>query len=592
MCLFIFPPDFNSLELYANFCFIQDAPDLCIKICDEVATRDFDCSIDSIKLLKGKSYYKQYIREKRMFDIRSLSEDMKKKQLNVCFQPNILAIKLLGESLDEGFIDDEGTYMLDRAMMDCIFKANMLDHCDRCYLCREKLQGNEKLIKSHVIPHSILNMISPEKTGNKQSIYSLGSSIKKADSRLLAPGEIVYYMLCRKCENIVSIYGETQFSPHFFQKIYPVKNQNDSLVKEQLLDYGPWLYQFCLTLIYRALHWDINEYLNDDDIYATFKQCRSCINSWSNGQEEILDFPIVYIFVAPLCVEDHEQMQHKYLNWYLRSSISSKFGGLSSEKIVLMPSFFVIQMGLVSVLVSFGKALEQKFDRFKVKPSGGSFWVPCQLKRKENIPSVLWDVYVNGSELLQKHVGGADPVLSVHTKTETGGSLSHTIIGSGIATAGISTVTENLANLRVKKDHSFLPPQFLITSVPKQMKLPNGHKILLHSNYVRGHKSGSTFFIAVGSGKKYPISRPYVIWHFYEPTGTITSGAFFSKDSLEITDFLMSNKTTAYKAFSDTSFFTARERMPTILKDLLQEKGFSSIISLMHRVQTAHATKR
>ena len=54
----------------------------------------------------------------------------------------------------------------------------------------------------------------------------------------------------------------------------------------------------------------------------------------------------------------------------------------------------------------------------------------------------------------------------------------------------------------------------------------------------------------------------------------------------------MSNKTTAYKAFSDTSFFTARKRMPTILKELLEEKGFSSITSLMHRVQTAHATKR
>lgn len=284
-------------------------------------------------------------------------------------------------------------------------------------------------------------------------------------------------------------------------------------------------------------------------------------------------------------------MQHKYLNWFLRSSLTNIFGCFDSKTALLLnPSFFVIQIGLVSVLVSFQNFPDKQFDKFIINPSGGTYWVPPQIKRRENIPSPLWDLYIKRSALLEKPLLSADPVLSVHTRHLK--SEFSSLVGSGIAAAAISSVTEHIANLQVKKDHSLLPPQFSIKSTPKSMKLPHGHKILLHSNYVREQKSGSTFFIIVGSGKKYPINKPYVIWHFYDPTGTVTSGAFFSMDTLQITDFLMSTKTLKYKALSDRSFVTTKERMPTILKELLEEKGFSSILSLIYRVKFAHETGR
>lgn len=593
--------DFGSFDIYGRMSYIHDMPDLCITICNEIATCGFGSSIEAIKLLKGKAFYKKYINEKRKLDISSLSEDVKKEQLGKCFQPNIKAIEILGEALDKDFIDDEGSYMLDRAMMDCIFEANMLDICNRCFLCRRKLHGKEKLIRSHVIPHAILDILSPEKKGDKQTIYSSGTAIKKASSRLLAPGEMVYYMLCHSCEGVVSVNGETQFSPHFFQKIYDRKDESyDLAIKEQWIDYGPWLHQFCVSLIFRAMHWSIEEYLNDDVIYAAFKQCRSCISSWPCDKRDQSNLLKIYIFVSPLFVGDHEKMQHKYLNWFLRSSLSVNFGhfdlNTSLSSLMLTPSYFVIQLGLVSVLVSFDhlNAELELFDKFIVNPSGGSFWVPPQSARKENIPSALWDLYVNRSASLRKLVLSANPVLSFRDKKfqDREHLPDPTCIGSGMAAAAVSSITEKITNLQVKKDHSLLPPQFSITSTPKMIKLPEGHRILLHSNYVRGRKSGSTFFIVVGRGRKYPINKPYVIWHFYEPTGTITSGAFFSLSDLQVTDFLLSDKTLVYKALSDRSLLTAKERMPTILKDLLEEKGFSGIVSLMHRVQTAHEAGR
>lgn len=66
----------------------------------------------------------------------------------------------------------------------------------------------------------------------------------------------------------------------------------------------------------------------------------------------------------------------------------------------------------------------------------------------------------------------------------------------------------------------------------------------------------------------------------------------FSLSDLQVTDFLLSTKTFEYRALADRSLLTAKQRMPTILKDLLEEKGFSSIVSLMHRVQAAHGAGR
>lgn len=220
-------------------------------------------------------------------------------------------------------------------------------------------------------------------------------------------------------------------------------------------------------------------------------------------------------------------MQHRYLTWLLRSNLGVKFGCFDSNtsSLLLTPSYFVIQLGLVLILVSFDDSNGKLPDDFCINPSGGSFWVPPQIKRKENIPPFLWALLVDVSASLGKLVLTANPVLSFHTKKSQGNE--HTSIGSGMAAAAISSVTENIANLRVKQDHTMLPPQFSITSTPKKIKLPQDHKILLHSNYVRGKKSGSTFFIVVGRSKKYPIHKPYVIWHFYEPTGTVTCGAFF-----------------------------------------------------------------
>lgn len=526
----------------------------------------------------------------RKLKLSSFSEDMKKHQYELCFVPNKLAIATLGEALDQGYIDDEGSYMLDRAMMDSVFKANLLHQCKRCYLCRKKLHGKEKLINSHIIPHAILDTLSPETKGSKQTIYAANTSIKKANSRLLGPGEFVYFMLCQSCETLISNNGETQFSPKFFQKVFNNKEDSDIDADGLKITYGPWLHQFCTGLVFRAMHWDLDDYLNDDIIYDKFKQCRASIMNWSNG-ENLTASPAMYIFISPVSVGINDQLQYKYINWFLRGTLSDLFGsdGSKNSSLHLSPSFFIIQIGILNVFVSFDESFGEGFDQFMISPTGGTYSVPPHLKRKKSMPLSLWHLLIETSKSMEKLMSSPVMHASHHTKVLDPADHDPQKIGSGMATTAMSEITQTISNMRVKSDRSFLPTQFSITSTPKKVNLPKGHKILLHSNYVRGPKSGSTFFIVVGNGKKYPISKPYVIWHFYEPTGTITSGAFFSIHNLEVTDFLWSDKTPEMRA---GAFVTAKDKMPTIIKELLEEKGFSSVVSLLHRARTAHEAGR
>lgn len=582
--------DFSACESCAKWCYIHNFPDLAIHFCEESLKFDSGKSLEAVHLLKGKCYYQQYVQNKKELKLSSLSEDMKKQQYEEVFAPNIMAINALGEAFDRGYIDEEGSYLLDRAMMDCIFKVNMLDSCNRCYLCRQKLQG-KKLIKSHIIPHSILNLIaSDNRQGNKQVFFAANTPIKKASTRLLAPGEMVYFMLCHDCEQVISICGETQFSPHFFQKIYNKQDESDN---EQIISYGPWLYQFCIGLIFRAINWDVNEYLNDSAIYAVFEQCRKCISDWSSSHKQD-DMPTVYIFVSPLLAGNHELIAHKYLNWFLQGGLCKRFGSyVNDTSFLLKPSYFFIQVAMVTILVTFDQALSiQNFDQsFVINPTGGIYLIPPQFQRREKFPPALWKLFIESSKSLDKLV--LSGIVSVPRKLQENYKQETISAGNSMAAAGIqSIISHSIGDMQKNTHHSLLPSSFTVSSIPKKIKLPKGHKILLHSNYVRESSSGSTFFICVGNTKKYPITKPYIIWHFYEPKSTVTSGAFFSVQDLQITDFLLGEKTIEYRALSGGVFVTAKNRIPNIIKDLLKEKGFSSIVSLLHRVQSATEAAR
>lgn len=91
-------------------------------------------------LLKGKALFHLFLNEQRKLKMKKLSVDVKKMLFEKVYSQNREIIFLFGKAFDGGYLDDEASAMFDRLMMDCIFEANMLDKCYRCYCCRQNLK--------------------------------------------------------------------------------------------------------------------------------------------------------------------------------------------------------------------------------------------------------------------------------------------------------------------------------------------------------------------------------------------------------------------------------------------------------------------
>ena len=88
------------------------------------------------KLLKGKAVFYGYQRKLLYYMTKKseLSKPDERKLINECFQSISETISHLGRALDDAYIDQEGSRLLDWAMIDCTRETNWLVRCNRCFL--------------------------------------------------------------------------------------------------------------------------------------------------------------------------------------------------------------------------------------------------------------------------------------------------------------------------------------------------------------------------------------------------------------------------------------------------------------------------
>ena len=134
-----------------------------------------------------------------------------------CYQKAKNVIYKIGSALDGDYLEskEEELRMLDMAMVDCLQETNKLE---RCLLCRKKA----KLKRSHYFPNSILKDFCSGLAGSGDQRVLLPSVNYQGGTK--APKEIIYYMLCQECEQLLSKRGESQFRPDFFLRIYDSSN--------------------------------------------------------------------------------------------------------------------------------------------------------------------------------------------------------------------------------------------------------------------------------------------------------------------------------------------------------------------------------
>lgn len=220
-----------------------------------------DSDIKKTSLLKGKSLFhlcNEYINKlPKHISPNNLKVN---KTLNTCIEHATEAVNLLGFAHDHDCIDEEGSKYLDLCMMFLISSVNALNKCQRCLLCLSNLKLRKSSIgakqykglqHSHVVPKAILEAFSSGliKTSSRRLFRFCGT--ETILSQLKSPKEGTWFILCSNCEQLFGAFEE-QFVNSFFKKIYDVSDPTTPL-KAQKIEYGLWLYQFCISIFFRGV---------------------------------------------------------------------------------------------------------------------------------------------------------------------------------------------------------------------------------------------------------------------------------------------------------------------------------------------------
>ena len=548
--------------------------------------------------------------------------------------------------------DKEASKMLDMAIQKLITETNQLCDVQVCYLCHRNLLNNSvydvlqstanlkldvkmsaapnqdsavcmqsplgvtetkgsdmvvytqqdkakmKLSRSHFFPNSILKKFSKAHPlpSDHQTIVDLYVKGTKSD-RLRSARQVTYFMLCFPCEGIISRNGEEQFPSLFFDKIY---DQNDPFKSKTALkiEYGRWLYTFCLGIIFRTLHLHAGYYVNEDEVYQLLVQCRTCLLNIDSVQS-IDNKPEIFLLVSPLFASE-EDMAYGYMNRVLNNTNAACLRDISLDSGAaqqMYAHFFIVHMGVINILVKFSPAESVKIPKeYLVCPDGGVYTVPPDETRKQLLPVGVWKLFqliaqdiemrereypIKLNEKLNKKPSRqpSDNVKSVFGIVEGTERDKQAIYAQEGVTPSPSTSVSKKLNL--------LPSVFQVKPSfhPSAVLLPQGHHILLHyTEYLHDTNRQSVLFLCTGNDRNYSSDKPYIIWHYEGPGFTCDTGFFISTVDMSATEFLPDDNPKAMlKNTRPESLAPFVKRLPELLPKMLELKGFYSLQSLLLR---------
>ena len=547
--------------------------------------KDIDSVTIQTRLIKGKASFHVYKRKLQYFIVNDKIRPTKEGDhiLKECLYCMKEAITLLGDALDQDTLDEEGSKLLDWAMIDCLSTDNKLNSCKRCLLCRCK----KSLKKSHIWPNFILK--DPDKSSaDRNNIFGLHKHILKSS------GMCTYQMLCERCEELLSQNGENDFKREF-------PSSGD-------ITYSMWLYNYCCGLIFRCLSTIVQfpMHFNDDHVYKVLLLCRkhllslpviiqkevTSLSDRENRQLEALADRLkgidldIFLFISPL--KSQQNYYGVFQIPYPRVSVAlSRNKQLDKKWLVFNGSvhFLLLCCGPITLIVPFDQSKSSLVNRgfhLRSNPeeSDQKYTIPSQEECVKLLPMGVWAMMDQLTEGTFDDFNAVSRFISDTTKTP---SLKY--IQSPSMIDPPSTVKESTTLFQV----SFLPKEFEIKSphldLPrnKSVILPSDHKIITHADLtVPMLNKILTFLLCIDESK--PISDClYVIFNFqnYNDHTMFTEGAtVVVKDNKLVVTKYLSQKTMIDKL---------RYGFPSLqqlLNRVLPNKQFENINLLVYLVNS------
>ena len=516
----------------------------CIEVCDKILAKKSEIDTDIMvqtMITKGKARFHSYKRKlQQHFVLNDITMSKEGRiLLDECFDGMKEAITLLGKALDLNMLDMEGSKLLDWAMIDCVSLNNQLNLCKRCLLCRQK-KDQKHFRKSHVWPKFILKLAkegSPSDEKIQNRIFGLDKY------QLKSVGQCTYWMLCSRCELLLSQNGENDFNTKFST--------------HEELECSPWLFNFCVGIIFRTLSITIQfpMHFNDDEVYKLLILCR----------KHLLPLPVKSKEVLTLCDNERKRLEELKgsLEFYLFISpqqFKQNYGffelqypevaiALSRDKQLNRDSlnfngsvhFFFLCCGPITLIIPFEKSvLNQGFHlTSSALELGQKYSIPSEEECVKMLPLGVWP-------LIEQITGG---------RLQDFNQLSRFISKK----AKLPTVQSMQSSPSV-----FVPPKtmFQISHLPKGFEiidphlklprnqsvvLPKGHQVIIHgSKIISAVNVVLTFLLCINKNATSTSEMLYVIQisQDHNRRGLNIDGAFVEivNNKLVPTQLMLQNK--------------------------------------------------
>ena len=541
----------------------------CVRFSQEVAKNSSkyeSSTINFVALVHGKARY--YIYKQNLLAVNKIPKHSPEyyEKGRVYSEDADQAIRLLGLALDKNIIDSEGSRLLDMVMMLALSGSCTLKCKPRCLLCRS---NKKKLAQSHICPRAILEDLGEghdTKARGRHFIHYWPSQSGLV-SKLVSAGQISLKLLCPDCELILSK-SESKFLPDFFRKFY------DRIEFEQYIEYDEWLYQFCISLIFRGMAFQFssgrNDYMNEDEVYSVFVQCRQALLNSKYG-------PQACLFITPTATTDANESGASVNSVihcpFLYCLCDGKYA-YANHQMLSRALSYIFKIGMIITSVNFTMSEWKPDESSIISPGRGTFRVLPNEIRRQAIPDDLWGMLLHEALNFEKEIVEQPrslPLQDFYT-FDTPPSSSH--------------MTKRSILPYQPKILNFVPTMISIShphdlKIPTgKLELPNRHKVLVHLTLPHnGLQAGSTAFIVEGEGPGFGSNKPYLIFHQYEPRLQKNYAFFFSPSTFEFDSYLPDRTP---RRFQEDESRDVKKMSKDIISRILKKKGFRNYHSLQY----------
>ena len=405
------------------------------------------------------------------------------------------AIELLGEVLDSGELDEQGSELLDWVMMDYYRESGTANDCKRCLLCRKI---------GELVPFTLRFTPTEGESLTSESILSLHSFMHFEQQPNIL-------MFCKGCQLILSTYSDE----HVQSFLNETKHTYGKPVK-----YERALYLHLIAKLALKLPLAYTGYCSNwKDIHNTFVACRQILLS-HDIYNSIIHYPKIYLFNNPNM-------------WYIYTNPSSEFCSFSSSRdITAMIAnqqsyskrgsanqflFLMMHTECCTIVAEFHSEKESVKlpSQYLINPAGGSYPLPHVSEPWEAFPQELIQSFHN--------LALADERRSV---------CQHILRLEG-------TDSSNTLQPFSRSTRCWVPKKFFISFLPEEFSLevdsdtirniyvPDGHKILFHSY---DHNKNLTVFLAYATNSMCRKKQFYFIFTCKLYDCFIADGMFLNGD--------------------------------------------------------------